>query len=114
LVPNLLRCPTAGCDPSALRAASPVHFVDANDPPALLVHGERDTHASPDQSKQMAARLSTAGVPVELLLLPDVAHGFAGSTEAITRRAIHAALTATDEFFSRTLSDAPTATAGKP
>ena len=95
-VPNLLHCPAAGCDSTALRAASPVHFVDSSDPPALLVHGERDTNVSKEQSMAMAARLRTAGVPAELLLVPDVAHGFAGPTEAVTRGATRAALTATE------------------
>jgi acetyl esterase/lipase len=106
-VHGLLRCPREGCDPKALRAASPASFVDARDPPALLVAGEADVQLRPEQSRRLAAQLRAAGVPVELLLIPDVGHGLVGRTEAATRTATQQALVATYAFFTRTLVEIP-------
>jgi dipeptidyl aminopeptidase/acylaminoacyl peptidase len=106
-VHDLLRCPREGCDPKALRAASPASFVDARDPPALLVAGEADVQLRPEQSRRLAAQLRAAGVPVELLLIPDVGHGLVGRTEAATRTATQQALVATYAFFTRTLVEIP-------
>ena len=54
--------------------ASPVTWVDGTEPPFLLVHGENDHVVDPVLSVEFAARLSEAGVDVELVLLPNLAH----------------------------------------
>ena len=71
-VPTLRRVFGAGRDeaPEVFRAASPVHHVSADDPPALLLHGADDWVVSPEHSRRMAARLRAAGVPTEYLELP--------------------------------------------
>jgi acetyl esterase/lipase len=43
----------------------PVSFVEANDPPALLLTGADDTIVRPRNSDALAAKLRAAGVPVE-------------------------------------------------
>ena len=55
----------------------------------------------PAQSKAFAKRLRTAGVPIELLLIADVGHGFIGATPEATRNASRQALSATFEFFDQ-------------
>ena len=97
----LLRCGTDACTPAALAEASPVGFVDDKDPPVLLIHGKEDRQVLPAQSKVFAERLRTAGVPVDLLLIADVGHGFIGVTPAATRDASRQALSATFDFFDR-------------
>ncbi len=37
--------------PDLAKAASPVTYVDKNDPPFLIIHGEKDELVSPKQSK---------------------------------------------------------------
>ena len=97
----LLRCGADACAPAALAEASPIRFVDGKDPPVLLIHGLADIQVSPAQSQAFSERLRTAGVPVELLLIADVGHGFIGATPVSTRDASRQALSATFDFFDR-------------
>jgi acetyl esterase/lipase len=97
----LFRCGSEPCAAAVLAQASPINFVDGKDPPALLIHGTADINSLPAQSSRFAERLRAAGVPVELLLIPEVSHGFVGATPAATRDAARQALTATFDFFDR-------------
>jgi acetyl esterase/lipase len=100
-----------GCSPDACakahEAAGPVAYVDASDPPMLLIHGTADTTASPRQSEVMAARLRKAGVPVETLFIPDVDHGWIGANPAVTRNASLLALQRTFDFFEAQAAKVP-------
>ncbi|WP_380872946.1 carboxylesterase [Sphingomonas sp. DBB INV C78] len=61
----------------------PIHFVDAGDPAALLLHGGDDETVRPSNSTSLAAALTTAGVPVEIKLYPGIGH--VGIAAAIAR-----------------------------
>jgi acetyl esterase/lipase len=60
--------------PDLAKAASPVTYVDKNDPPFLIIHGEKDELVSPKQSQLLSAWLGLAGVPNELILVKDAPH----------------------------------------
>ena len=60
--------------PDLAKAASPVTYVDKNDPPFLIIHGEKDELVSPKQSQLLSAWLSLAGVPNELIVVKDAPH----------------------------------------
>jgi acetyl esterase/lipase len=60
--------------PDLAKAASPVTYVDKNDPPFLIIHGEKDELVSPDQSRLLSSWLKVAGVENELVLLKDAPH----------------------------------------
>lgn len=61
--------------PPATRPASqPIAFVDASDPPALLVTGLDDTTVEPRNTTDMAAALEAAGVPVAVELYEGLGH----------------------------------------
>lgn len=60
--------------PDLARAASPVTYVDKNDPPFLIIHGEKDDMVSPKQSKLLNAWLNTEGVQNELIIVKDAPH----------------------------------------
>jgi len=109
VVAALFRCGNAGCETGVLEAASPIHHVDRNDPPTLLIHGLHDTLALPSQSERFAKELQDAGVDARLVLIPEVDHGFVGSTPAVTKDALRQALAATFDFFDRVLKGAPSA-----
>jgi len=51
----------------------------------------------------MYDRLQAAGVPAQLLLLPDVDHSFIGKTPAATRQASRAALARVFDFIDATI-----------
>ena len=61
--------------PDQYAASQPIHFVRSDAPPALLVHGLRDTTVRPRNSSNLAAALTALGVPVTLRLYPDLQHG---------------------------------------
>jgi acetyl esterase/lipase len=60
--------------PENWAAASAITWVQGDEPPFLLVHGEVDTNVAPHQSEKFAEALEAAGTDVELVLLPGVNH----------------------------------------
>ena len=60
--------------PDLAKAASPVTYVDKNDPPFLIIHGEKDELVSPKQSQLLSAWLIVAGVENELVIVKDAPH----------------------------------------
>ncbi len=62
---------------NSLRAGvSPIHFVDAKDPPTLLITGDADKGVPPSQSEAMKAALDKAGVENKLIQLAGADHDF--------------------------------------
>lgn len=55
--------------------ASPVTYIDSNDSPFLILHGENDDQIPIEQSKEFYAALQKAGVPSDLILVPNAGHG---------------------------------------
>ncbi len=75
--------------PDLAKAASPVTYVDKDDPPFLIIHGEKDDLVSPKQSKLLSAWLSVVGVQNELILVKDAPHfGEMFDTDDIRSRVI--------------------------
>jgi acetyl esterase/lipase len=60
--------------PDLAKMASPVSFVDENDPPFLIIHGEKDDLVSPRQSQLLNSWLKVKGVPTELIIVPGAPH----------------------------------------
>ncbi|WP_277487978.1 alpha/beta hydrolase [Catalinimonas alkaloidigena] len=60
--------------PDLAKAASPVTYVDKNDPPFLIIHGEKDDLVSPRHSQLLSAWLTTQGVENELIIVKDAPH----------------------------------------
>jgi|JI6StandDraft_1071083.scaffolds.fasta_scaffold00620_12 acetyl esterase/lipase len=56
-------------------AVSPVHYVSADSPPFLILHGTHDALVPYAQSVQLEAALKAKGVPVWLQTLPGSGHG---------------------------------------
>jgi acetyl esterase/lipase len=100
---QLLRCKPVECDPARIAAVSPISYIDVNDPPSLLIHGEKDAVVDVSQSRAAEARLKAAGVPVESIYIPGVDHSFIGATYADTKAATLQATNATFDFFHKTL-----------
>ncbi len=62
------------------RKASPIHYVDSNDPPVLLFHTRKDQVVPFSQSEKLHDALKTAGVEVEF-------HELSGGWHASERKA---------------------------
>lgn len=81
---------------NSLRASiSPIHFVDARDPPTLIITGDADKGVPPSQSETMKAALDTAGVENKLTKFPGADHDFyvkgdAAKTDAYALEAMNA------------------------
>lgn len=54
--------------------SQPVHFVDGDEPPMLLLQGEADNTVWPRNAKSLAAALRVEGEPVTLQMYPGVGH----------------------------------------
>ena len=55
--------------------ASALHWVSADDPPFLILHGDADPQVPLEQSRRLDAALRAAGVRSELHVLPGAGHG---------------------------------------
>lgn len=60
--------------PDLAKAASPITYVDKNDPPFLIIHGEKDDLVSPKQSQLLSSWLNAVGVQNELIIVKDAPH----------------------------------------
>jgi acetyl esterase/lipase len=99
----LLRCKPVECPADRIAAASPISYIDAKDPPSLLIHGEKDAVVDVSQSRAAEAKLRSVGASVESIYIPGVDHSFIGATLPETRAATLKATNATFDFFHKTL-----------
>ena len=60
--------------PDLAEAASPVTYVDADDPPFLIVQGALDESVDPVQSRLLSSWLTVRGVENELIIVPGAPH----------------------------------------
>jgi dipeptidyl aminopeptidase/acylaminoacyl peptidase len=95
-------CEIAKCPPDLLRKANPLTYIDSKDPPFLIQHGAADSTVLPKQSQKLYDALRAAGVPAEIVMYPNVAHGFAkvpggGADDAVNQQALNKVL----EFLER-------------
>ena len=54
--------------------ASPVHHVDAGDPPILIVHGINDIQVPINQSHELAQEYFSRNLDAKLLVIPNAGH----------------------------------------
>lgn len=60
----------------AFRAISPMTYIDANDPPVIIFHGQKDDVVPFCQGIELYEGLDRAGVKTEIHLEPQGGHGF--------------------------------------
>jgi acetyl esterase/lipase len=58
------------------REISPVYHVTKDDPPTLIIHGDKDAMVPIQQSQLIIAKFKEAGVPCQLVVKPGEAHGW--------------------------------------
>jgi len=64
--------------------ASPITHVTADDPPFLLIHGERDELVPLEQSQLMYERLVQMNVPAQLVVVKNAAHSMIAPDSSAT------------------------------
>jgi acetyl esterase/lipase len=60
--------------PDLAKIASPVTYIDKNDPPFLIVQGEKDQSVPNTDSKILSSWLSLSGVPNQLIIVRGAPH----------------------------------------
>lgn len=63
-----------GCTHAAQLRSQPVHYVNGDEPPMLLMQGTTDKVVRPRNATSLAMALRQEGEPVELRLYPDIGH----------------------------------------
>ena len=94
----LSRFPALDYDPELVPTVSPILFVDAYDPPTLLIHGDEDPLVDVTHSYAIKEKFEKEGVKSELIVISGGKHGFGGEDAA---RANNARL----EWFQKFLLD---------
>jgi acetyl esterase/lipase len=69
-------------NPNKAKAASPITYVTANDPPVLTVHGTKDRTVPYDQAVRLDAALRKVGVPSYFVTVKGGGHGDFGNAAA--------------------------------
>jgi acetyl esterase len=69
-----LDCVGRPCDEATIVAASPISHVDEDSAPMLLAIGQEGLLVPPEQAVRMSEALRRAGVPDELLVVPNAGH----------------------------------------
>ncbi len=78
----------AGQESPELIAASPVTYISEDDPPFLILHGDRDGVVPVAQSELFHEQLTTAGVPATLIVVQGGDHGLQGPEATPTQEEI--------------------------
>ena len=82
------RFPALNFDPSRAGDYSPLVHVTSDDPPTLLIHGDKDTLVPLSHSENILAAFQEKNVPSELIVIEGAGHGFRGDDASRAREAL--------------------------
>jgi acetyl esterase/lipase len=82
------RYPALRFSPSKGADYSPLLQVTPDDPPTLLIHGDKDPLVPLSHSEKILAEFKAKNVSAELLVIPGGGHGFMGHDQVRTRMAM--------------------------
>jgi len=83
-------------NPDKVARVNPITYVDENDPPYLIVHGDADGTVPLNQSQLLFEALKEAGVPVHFHTIHGAGHGGPAFTEPVIADMVR-------EFFEKKL-----------
>ena len=92
--------------------ASPLTYVDAGDPPFLIIHGAEDDMVPVEQGERLALALQDAGVEAEFIIVPGAGHGFGSPDGEVMPEFIEPTLAFFDQHLKGAV--APPAEGGMP
>lgn len=92
----------AKCEDEIISLASPLAYISSDDPPFLILHGDRDELVPLEQSQIFYDRLTAAGVPATLQIIVSAGHGLSSSGDPI-EPSIEALLQLAVDFFDQNL-----------
>jgi acetyl esterase/lipase len=74
-----------GTDTAELVAASPVSYVTPDDPPFLILQGNKDPYVPVNQAEALHSALTAAGIPSTLVVVTNGDHGLQGKDASPTQ-----------------------------
>ena len=77
-----------GSPSEKLAAASPVTYISPEDPPFLIIHGDKDSIVPVEQAYVLDEQLKNAGVPAELVIVRNGSHSIDGENISPTEEEI--------------------------
>lgn len=78
-MPDVLKqLPALDLEKNQDKEFSPVNFASSDDPPTLIIHGEKDTTVPVFLGELMYQALVKAGVKTKFVKIPGAGHGFVG------------------------------------
>jgi acetyl esterase/lipase len=81
-------------NPEKVARANPITYISTDDPPFLIIHGDRDPLVPWQQSKYLHDALTESRLDASLHIIPGAGHGFGANREVEKL---------VDDFFARTL-----------
>ena len=96
---QLMGCALDTCPKALLAAANPTTYINAKNPPFLLMHGDNDHRVPLQQSKDFYAALKAKGVDAQLIVVPGADHIWVGATPEQKKQILQT----TFDFLDRTL-----------
>ena len=76
-------------EPDKYRSLSATYYVDKNDPPIIIFHGEKDNVVPCCQGKMFYEKLVAAGVKTEATFVPEGGHGMGMYDEANLQKMVN-------------------------
>jgi acetyl esterase/lipase len=92
------RFPALHFDKKDAEYVSPIVHVSKDDPPTLLIHGDKDDLVKLDNSERILEAFEKEGVPCDLIVIKGAGHGFAGENG---KRASEALLKWFDKYLAQ-------------
>ncbi len=80
------------------KQASPLTYLDGNDPPILIIQGASDNVVPPEQSEILSTAVKNAGIKTSFITLPGVGHSF-GSASKVNSNFSNATLSFFDLYL---------------
>lgn len=81
------RFPALDFDEELIASVAPILFVDAEDPPTLLIHGDADPLVNVTHSYAIKELFESHQVESELIVIPGAKHGFSGDDAILANKA---------------------------
>jgi acetyl esterase/lipase len=78
--------PAARLKAELVKDVSPISFVTRDDPPVMQVHGDKDRIVPLKHAANLHARLQSAGVKAELVVIPGGNHSVSGAGGPVAKR----------------------------
>ena len=93
--------------PEDFQKSQPIYYVDGQNPPLLLLHGEDDENVRVKNTRNLAQAVARSGGPVEMVIYPKMSHARLLATVSARLRSQSDVLDHIGEFVDRIVAGRP-------